>query len=398
MLKSLWKRASQLKSAVGDFSERRRLAPLYSPDPRNLDADQHIEAAVAWIKRAQDYGGDRGVSFGVRFGGNFQASYPETTGYICRTFVELYERTGDAELLDRAIEMGLWEVDVQMADGAVTAGRITFPPSPAVFNTGMVILGWNALIRTTGDHRFEHSCRLAADWLVSMQEPDGNWIRGNSMFAAPGATVYNVKAAWGLCEAGFILGNRGYIEAAVRNAEFCLSKQEANGWFRDCCLSDPARPLLHTTAYAMAGLLEIGKLTGRKDCIQAARRAADSEILAMGQDGFIAGRQDQTFAGTVDWCCLTGSAQTSAVFGELYLLTGEAKYLEAAGRVNRYLMARHDIRNPDPRLRGGLAGSWPTWGDYGRFMVLNWAAKFLIDALSLEQAIYRKAESAQLVG
>ena len=66
------------------------------------------------------------------------------------------------------------------------------------------------------------------------------------------------------------------------------------------------------------------------------------------------------------------------------MLTGQAKYKEAARRINRYLMARHDVRNSDPRLRGGVPGSWPPWGDYGRFLILNWATKFLVDALSLE--------------
>jgi hypothetical protein len=65
-------------------------------------------------------------------------------------------------------------------------------------------------------------------------------------------------------------------------------------------------------------------------------------------------------------------------------MTDDRKYLAAVRRVNRYLMARHDIRNPDDRLRGALAGSWPVWSEYGRLMVLNWATKFLVDALSRE--------------
>ena len=84
----------------------------------------------------------------------------------------------------------------------------------------------------------------------------------------------------------------------------------------------------------------------------------------------------------MDWCCLTGSAQTSIVWSTLYALTGEDKYREAACRVNRYLMARHDIRNPDERLRGGLPGSWPVDGPYEPLRILNWATKFLVDALS----------------
>ena len=47
-------------------------------------------------------------------------------------------------------------------------------------------------------------------------------------------------------------------------------------------------------------------------------------------------------------------------------------------------MARHDISSADPAIRGGLAGSWPV-DEYGRLMVLDWATKFLIDALLEER-------------
>ena len=139
----------------------------------------------------------------------------------------------------------------------------------------------------------------------------------------------------------------------------------------------------------MQGLVHIGSLTSRQDFIASARKTADAEIQIMGPDGFLPGRQNSQFHGTVDWCCLTGSAQTSAVWSSLYDLTGEDKYRIAADKVNRYLMARHDIRNADTRLRAGVPGSWPVWGDYGRLIILNWATKFLVDALSAQK--YSKA-------
>ena len=367
------------------FSETRRLAPLYSPDPSNLDNDAHLSAALEWLIRAQDAGEDRGVSYGVKFGSDFDLSYPETTGYICQTFVELSRNVAGSELLKRALEMGYWEADIQLPEGAVMGGKINRNATPALFNTGMVLLGWSALIRATGDDRIKAAARRAADWMVAMQEPDGNWIRGNSQFANVKATVYNVKAAWGLCEAGLALNRDDYLQAAVKNAEYCVRRQEPNGWYRDCCLDDPIRPLLHTIAYTMQGLLEIGRLTGRKDLVAAARRTADSEIAILGDDGFLPGRQDSSFKATVSWCCLTGSAQTSIVCTDLYALTGETKYREAAQRINRYLMARHDTRNPDARLRGGLPGSWPVDGGYGSLCILNWATKFFVDALAREK-------------
>lgn len=365
--------------------ERRRLSPLYSPDPSNHDLDAHLAAALDWLKRAQDAGTDRGVSYGVAFGQNFDASYPETTGYVCQTFVEQEQLTGDADLLKRAIEMGDWEIAIQLPMGAVMGGRFNSNPTPAVFNTGMVLLGWSAVIRRTGEVRFKEAARRASDWLLSVQEPDGNWIRGNSQFAASDSTLYNVKAAWGLCEAGLALDDDRYVRAAIRNAEYCLAHQTANGWFPNCCLSDNERPLLHTIAYTMQGLVNIGKLTGRQDFIAGARKTADAEIQIMEPDGFLPGRQDAHFHGTVNWCCLTGSAQTSVVWSCLFGLTGEDKYRIAVAKVNRYLMARHDIRNTDIRLRGGLPGAWPVWGAYGTLTILNWATKFLVDALSAQK-------------
>jgi hypothetical protein len=381
----------KVKSKLADLRERRRqrleLAPLYSPDPNNLDLEQHLREALDWLKRAQDSGADRGVSYGVFFGQEFDVSYPETTGYICRTFVEQAQLRGDDDLISRAIAMGDWEISVQLPEGAVMGGKFNTQPTPAVFNTGMVLLGWSALIHRTGHERFRTASRKAADWLVAMQEPNGNWIRGNSQFARGDSTTYNVKAAWGLCEAGVALGEARFIDAAVRNAEYCLSRQAPNGWLPDCCLSDPTAPLLHTIAYSMQGLIGIGKITGRSEFIAGAKLLADALMRAMDDDGYIPGRFNADFSPASNWCCLTGSAQTSWVWSELYKLGAEETYLAAVQRVNRYLMARHDIRNPDPRLRGGVSGSWPVWGDYGRLTILNWATKYLVDALSSEQMI-----------
>lgn len=367
--------------------ERVQLGPLYAPDANDLDPRRHLDEAMGWLKRAQDAGTDRGVAYGVYFGDDFDVSYPETTGYVCQTFVDQYRLTGDRNLLDRAIAMGDWEISIQMANGAVMGGKYNTNPTPAVFNTGMVLLGWAALIVETGEERFRTAARRASDWLLSVQEEDGNWFAGNSNFALRESTLYNVKAAWGLCEVGVALNDQRYIDAAVKNAEYCLSRQKPNGWLPDCCLSDPLAPLLHTLAYSMQGLMFIGKLTNREDLIKGAQLLADAQIRIMGPDGFLPGRQREDFSAAVEWCCLTGSAQTSIVWSELYLRTKDEKYRNAVRTVNRYLMAHHDIRNPDPRLRGGLAGSWPVWGDYGRLLILNWATKFLVDALTMEARI-----------
>ena len=378
----LRKLAGSAWSAWAAWNERRRLAPLYNPDPANLDPAAHLAEAVAWLKRAQDAGADRGVSYGVRFGEDFDASYPETTGSVCQTFVRLWRRTGETDLLRRAIEMGQWEADIQLPEGAVMGGKADAAPSPAVFNTGMVLLGWAELIQADGDERFRRAAARAGEWMLSVQDASGEFRGGPPRFANPACTTYHVKAAWGLCAAGVALGGGDFVAAAARNAEFALSRQAENGWFRDCCLTDARRPLLHTLAYAMQGLLEVGRLTGREEFIAAARRTADAQLALLDGDGFLPGRQDAAFRAAAPWCCLTGSAQVSIVLSELGAMGFGARYTEGAERINRYLMARHDIRNPDARLRGGLPGSWPVDGEYGRLRILNWAVKFFVDALA----------------
>lgn len=378
------------RSAVGsalrpilDERERRRRAPLYTKLHSIVDPEVHVAEAVAWFMRAQDAGDDRGVSYGVDFGGGFLSSYPETTGYIINTFLDLADYYGNDEYRRRAVEMGSWESDVQMNSGAVMGGMYNTSPTPSIFNTGMVLLGWAALVKETGSERFGSSGYRAGKWLVDMQEDDGNWIRGLSRFASTESTVYNVKAAWGLAEIAAVLKSSLFMEAAVRNAEFTLTKQEPNGWFRDCCLSDAKHPLLHTIAYTVQGLIGIGALAKRADFIDAAERTAKSLRRLMDDEGFIPGEINRDFTGSVSWCCLTGTAQASIVWSQLLRITGDPAYGEAADRANRYLMMRHDITSHDPCIRGGVAGSWPVWAPYGKFKILNWATKFFVDALLL---------------
>jgi hypothetical protein len=364
---------------------RKEKAPLYTALHSNLDPEVHVKEAADWFCRAQDAGSDRGISYGCVFGEGFLTSYPETTGYIICTLLDLADYYGQPDYIRRAMEAGAWETTVQLPSGS--AGIYLPPPSdpkPAVFDTGMVLLGWSALYRRNPSEEIRRATEKACEWLLEIQDPSGHWIKGNDHgYADPRTTLYNVKAAWGLAEAGVALDRKAYIDAAVRNAQYTVSRQLPNGWYQDCCVTDATKPLLHTIAYAMQGLLGIGKITGRKDFIQASARTADSLIQLMDKEGFLPGRIDRNFRGTVPWCCLTGTAQTSIVWSELEAITGNPAYGKAAELANRYLMARHDISSTDPSIRGGLAGSWPVWGDYGQYRILNWATKFLADALLL---------------
>ena len=382
---------SHVKRFLRPIDQRRRSAldwvhwwPRYGRVRDNVDRPAHLQAAADWLVRAHDAGDDRGVAYGAAIGGGFQPSYPETTGYIIPTFLSLAEHYRIESYRTRAVEMGDWEIAVQLPSGAVMGGKVNTRPTPALFNTGQVLLGWAALYRETGEPRFLDAARRASAWMIEMQDPDGNWIRGNSAFSNATATLYNVKAAWGLCEAGRAGVGQEAVDAAVRNAEYCLTRQHANGWFADCCLEDPSKPLLHTIAYTMQGLIGIGRMVDRPDLWKAAETTARSLMTLMDRDGFIPGKIDAGFQGQSTWCCLTGTAQTAIVWSQLFERTGDEAFRSARRTATRYLMRRHDLSIAEPAIRGGVFGSWPVWGDYGRLTVLNWATKFFVDALLLE--------------
>jgi hypothetical protein len=80
----------------------------------------------------------------------------------------------------------------------------------------------------------------------------------------------------------------------------------------------------------------------------------------------------------------------AVVWLRLFLLTRDRRYLDAAQRANRFVKATQDLKSNDLGIRGGIKGSYPIYGRYGKYQYLNWAAKFFIDALLLEEEIMGK--------
>jgi hypothetical protein len=66
-------------------------------------------------------------------------------------------------------------------------------------------------------------------------------------------------------------------------------------------------------------------------------------------------------------------------------VTGQSVFGEAASRSLDYVTSHHDAHARDPDIRGGVKGSHPLWGSYAGFSYPNWAAKFFIDALLLQE-------------
>ena len=375
---------------------------LTRPRKRVPSADESLRAAIDWICRAQDAGSDGGVprSYSVAYHPFFRRrgwlpSYPETTGYIIPTLFDYAHQTRRDDLIQRAVRMADWECDIQMTNGAVMGGTVDAPAAPAIFNTGQVIFGWVRAYQETANERYLTAALRAGDFLREVQDADGAWRKSLGNFASQELVsyTYNTRTAWSLVQLADVSGRAEYRQAAVRNVDFALTEQLPNGWFKNNCLYDPVRPLLHTIAYALRGVLEIGLAVGNDTYIAAVRKAADALIQQQRDDGSLAGRYTRDWQPAVEFSCLTGNVQMGTVWARLYHHTGDVKYLQALSKANRFTQSVQWLGTGNPGLDGGVSGAFPLHGRYGRFEVLNWAVKFFADSLMFEAAIRAERES-----
>lgn len=378
-------RESRLLPDLARAEARRDRDGLPPDDPGALAA---VDAHLDWLGRAQDLtaSADGGVARHFSLVDGWGASYPETTGYIVPTLLDCARRFESPDLAARARQMLDWLVGIQFDEGGFQGGVVGQQPVvPVTFNTGQILLGLAAGTEHFGDPVYASAMAKAADWLDATQDADGAWRSAPTPFSKPGEKAYETHVAWGLLEAARVGDNEEWLAAGLANIDWALTFQRDNGWFASCCLNDPARPLTHTIGYALRGVLEGFRHSHRPQYLDAARRTATALLGVQREDGGLPGRLASDWRPAVDWSCLTGNVQISAVWLDLARYGGPeaSDYVEAARRANR--MVRRTVQlSAAPGIAGGVKGSFPVDGRYGRFQLLNWAAKFAIDANLLE--------------
>jgi hypothetical protein len=349
-----------------------------------------IAAALDWLGQAQDHSATRdgGVARHYSLVSGWSASYPETTGYIVPTLIEQARLRNDPVLMERARRMLDWLVSIQFPDGGFQGGTIGQEPRvPVTFNTGQILLGLAAGVAEFGD-AYRPAMTKAADWLAETQDEDGCWRRFPTPFARADDKSYETHVAWGLLEAARLDPLRNWGDAGLAQVRWAIGRQRPNGWMSDCCLEEPHQPLTHTLGYALRGILEAWRFSGDPAFLDAGTRLAEGLLGCLDRQvsGRLPGRLNAEWRPAVDWVCLTGSVQIAHCWLMLYQDTGDARWLNAARRVNGFVRRTVSVDGP-PETRGGVKGSFPVDGDYGTFEYLNWAAKFFIDANELERMV-----------
>ena len=334
-------------------------------------------ALVDWLKRAQDAADGGGVAAYYDFNDGWSAGYPETTGYIIVTALQAAARLDDFDLKERARRMADWELGIQLPEGAWQGGVVSAPRIPSVFNTGQIVQGMVAAASAFGNQSYLDAAAKAGRWLGLQQDTDGAWRR-YTYNDFPNA--YSTRVAWPLISLADAAGEPEFRRTAVRYLEWAARCQDESGWFSNCTLEPGTDALTHTLAYTIEGFIEAGVLLRDERWITIGRRAADVLLRRHELRGRLAGAYASGWRGDFSYNCVTGSAQMGRIWGRLFSLTGDARYLNAALKINDYVSGLVDLASVHEGLRGGLKGSDPVWGPYMRFRMPSWAAKFALDS------------------
>lgn len=349
----------------------------------------HLKLSIEWLKKAQDATSDAGVSRGFSLIRNikmdklgWQPSYPETTGYIIPTMINAGKILCDPDLIRRVKLMADWELRIMLSDGAVHGGNISGQPNPAVFDTGQVIRGLSAVFKETQEEKYLNAALKSANWIVSNEcNKEGRWIVNNAKCVDQRTTTYNIYAVAPIVELGLQENNKEFKDLGIRAGDYTLSMQTGSGWYKNADFEDREDSLLHTIAYTIDGIWDIGEHLNIDRYLFSAQKAIDGILPHMDESGKMPGRFKRDWAGTVDWTCLTGVLQIAVTCMKLYKRIGDKKYLAAAIKVKNFIKTCQN--NIDERYGGigAIWGSWPIEGGYGRYQALNWPVKYFADLL-----------------
>lgn len=112
----------------------------------------------------------------------------------------------------------------------------------------------------------------------------------------------------------------------------------------------------------------------------------------------MAGRLNPDWSSAVEWSCLTGEAQMANNWMRLYSITGRVEWLSQVPPVLAFLKRTQNRTSDVDGIRGGIKGSFPLNGGYGRFEILNWATKYFADALMRHEQVLKGTAQSRANG
>jgi len=353
----------------------------------------NFELAIKWLLRSIDKGtGGSRANYSMFWNGfkGWTGPYPETTGYLIPTFLEISEIEKWQELRISAENMGKWLMSLQSADGAFPSGIYSGSiNSKSIFNTGQIILGQTELFIATGKTKFLESSILAAKWLVKGLNEKGYWSKYN--YVDDFSPSYYTRVAWPILKVASLTLDEELKDGAEKVIEHILTRKKLNGFISGSGFTRDGPSVLHTLAYTIRGLLESAELLNNNEYYSMAEDLSYKILRKFELNKGFLGAYYNNYQGIKWYQCLTGNVQMAIIWLKIYLKKGDVRFLNAAIKAIDSVAGKQIRHHWNKNLVGAIPGSSPIFGRYMMFRYPNWAAKFFLDAILYEKKALIKA-------
>lgn len=263
--------------------------------------------------------------------------YPEVTGYYIPTLLLWGIR-------DQAIQFADWLVSIQNPDGSWSdpAGKSSY-----TFDTGQILKGLISLIEERPEYK--NNIIKGCDWILSQQREDGSIETPDySAWGLPGGKIIPESIHLYALEPLKIAAEKWNISKYKKCVEKALEF-----YLEQSSLTDFST-LSHFHAYIIEALIDLGQ-------IERAREAMENVAKYQHKNGSVPAYADVKFV------CSTGLFQYAICWYKLNdLERGNKAFVYAIGLQNK---------------TGGWYGSYGRKANYFPKEEISWAVKYFLDAL-----------------
>lgn len=345
---------------------------------------RRLEATDCYAGRARELGAwiktslrpDGGSSAYYMPGYGWVDAYPETTGYLIPTLLELDRRFPGEGYGAYAERAGEWLLAIQSGEGWWPAGR--WPQretKPSLFNSGQILTGMVSLFDETREQKWIDAAARASTWMASRVDDTGAWPGGD--YSATRMPSYYAHAAAPMLRVWEKTKDQPVHDAAVAVLETIAGRRQPNGAFADAGFREGSAAPTHTVAYTLWGFLDAADAV-RASCWRDVARPGIDVLVRRAElsGGSLPGSYDEAWKKGTSTVCLTGNVQLALCFLEVDRHEPDLRLVNAAAKLVDFVC---DARVPG--LSAAVPGSWPLWGPYMRFRFPNWSAKYACDAI-----------------
>jgi len=351
---------------------------------KTFDSKKHILAWADWLLKSQEVNNNWWYSVKYSLVKWWDLSYPETTWYIIPTLYEVYKFSNDKKYYDSILKAWEYLLNIQMKDWSWWD---SVKWEPAIFDIWQIIFGLLKLYEITNDDKYLKSAIKWWDFIISNQEKNGSWVK--YAFNNQPHTYYS-RVSWALLKLWQATNDEKYKDSAIKQLNWVLDELDENYFSSKMSFFNDWNSVLHTIVYTARWLYESWKILDEEKYINAWKWIVDKLLEIYKNWKNLYSNFYKNWNTTFKFYCLTWLAQLSILWQNLYQDTKEKDYLFYAIKLNHFLKQTQNITTKNENIKWWIKWSYPIWWKYMIWAYPNWAVKFFVDALLLEEKIKKE--------